>query len=157
MLSLVYLGLVLGGLAAAQIPALEPTLLFNITVYPQDGFQSFSTGEWDSMNMTSGWAARTLVQGRSGQAQMWMNGPFCTAIAVQGEYSTPEVKFNESTPIPVRLVLDTTATVNAQMGGGDVRLAAEGDWHFCAPRIDVDGVDFWLYNMTITTGMVAVA
>ncbi|CAK9785709.1 hypothetical protein CC85DRAFT_288768 [Cutaneotrichosporon oleaginosum] len=150
-------GVLLFGLAAAQVPPITPTLFFNLTINPQDGFPSFSTGEWDLMNMTTGWAARALINGRMGQAQMWMNGPFCTAVSMQGEYSTPELQWNESTPVPVRLVLDTTATVNAQSGGGDVRLAAEGDWHYCAPRVDVDGVDFWLYNMTITTGMVAAA
>lgn len=155
---LIQLGLVLcGRLAAAQAPgpALEPTLLFNLTISPQDGFPSFSTGEWDSLNLTSGWAARTLAGDRSGEGQMWMNGPFCTAVSMEGEYTGPQT--GESGPAPVRLVLDTTATVNAPMGGGDVHLATEGDWHYCAPRIDVSGVDFVLHNLTITTGMVAAA
>ncbi|BEI82028.1 hypothetical protein CcaverHIS002_0211880 [Cutaneotrichosporon cavernicola] len=142
---------------AAQVAPIAPNLLFNLTLLPQDGFQTLSTGEWDIVNSTAGWGAQTLTENRSGEGQMWVNGPFCTAVHLRGEFVGPQLKWNESQATPVRLALDTTATVNSGMQGGIVDLAAEGDWHYCAPRVDVNGVDFTMYTLVMTTGMVAEA
>ncbi|GMK59044.1 hypothetical protein CspeluHIS016_0700590 [Cutaneotrichosporon spelunceum] len=140
---------------AAQVLPLTPTLTFNLTLSPLDGFQTFSTDEWDIVNLTSGSvAARTLMANRAGEGQMWVNGPFCTAVRMEGESAPHQLQLDQSSPAPVTLALDTTATVNSG-ANGTVVLAAGGAWHYCAPRVDVNGIDFTLYNMTITTGMVA--
>lgn len=164
-LALLGFGLSLGTLALADPghDGIVPTLWFNLTLHPHDAMQIYSPGDWLMMNTTDGWVANSPAKavGNYNQSQAWVSGPFCTAVYMEGTFQPRrQVMRPGDRPVDetaVQLSLDTTATISAPSSGGEFGIGVGGKWHYCQPRIDVTGVEFNLHNITITTGLQALA